>query len=214
MAYIIRLLQFQYQPQRPASYSPLVSYPQLHPCMIRWVSIPAVWKRSAPGNVQKWHRLEWPDKLRPWWEQWKDNLINKEKVGIKCCYAPPGFWRIIKTELHNFSDASTSRYGQCSFLRLRNEDGDVHCAQVKGNNHSQVRTNSGFCTVSSSLARSLDVPILRSFSGLTPWWFWDTSTIKHANSTQLWPTGCRRCISTLLLNNGDILTLQTMHREA
>lgn len=30
----------------------------------------------------------------------------------------------------NFSDASTHGYGQCFYLRLRNEDGNVHCALV------------------------------------------------------------------------------------
>lgn len=35
-------------------------------------------------------------------------------------------------ELHHFSDASTYGYGQCSYLRLCNEDGNVHCVLVMG----------------------------------------------------------------------------------
>lgn len=76
-----------------------------------------------------------PDQLRPRWEQWKDDLVNLEKVSIKRCYSPPGFVKIIKTELHHFSDASTSGYGQCSYVRLKNENGDVHCALVMGKSH-------------------------------------------------------------------------------
>lgn len=39
-----------------------------------------------------------PNQLRQRWEQWKDDLLNLEKVSIKCCYAPPGFGKIITTE--------------------------------------------------------------------------------------------------------------------
>ncbi|KAK0130929.1 hypothetical protein N1851_034390 [Merluccius polli] len=71
-----------------------------------------------------------PTKLQPRWEQWKDDLINLEKISIKRCYAPPGFGKIIKTELHHYSDASTSGYGQCSYIRVKNEAEDIHCALI------------------------------------------------------------------------------------
>ena len=35
-------------------------------------------------------------------------------------------------ELHNFSDASTEGYGQCSYLRLVDKDNQVHCSLVMG----------------------------------------------------------------------------------
>lgn len=35
-------------------------------------------------------------------------------------------------ELHHFSDASQSGYGQCSYLRLTNENDQVHCSLVMG----------------------------------------------------------------------------------
>lgn len=37
-----------------------------------------------------------------------------------------------KTELHHFSDASNKGYGQCSYLRLTNEQGQIHCSFVIG----------------------------------------------------------------------------------
>ena len=73
-----------------------------------------------------------PDRLRPRWEQWKEDLVHLEKVSIKRCYAPPRFGNIVKTELHHFSDASINGYGQCTYMRLINENGDIHCALVMG----------------------------------------------------------------------------------
>ncbi len=35
-------------------------------------------------------------------------------------------------ELHHFSDASLEGYGQCSYIRLVNEDDKVHCSFVVG----------------------------------------------------------------------------------
>ncbi len=39
-----------------------------------------------------------------------------------------GLGKITKREIHNFSDASMRGYGQCSYLRLGNEQGDIHCS--------------------------------------------------------------------------------------
>lgn len=38
------------------------------------------------------------------------------------------FGEVRSIELHNFSDASTSGYGQCSYLRMMNSRGKIHCA--------------------------------------------------------------------------------------
>ncbi|XP_039546986.1 uncharacterized protein LOC120492801 [Pimephales promelas] len=69
-----------------------------------------------------------PDSLRPRWEHWKADLANLEKIEVPRCIVPAGFQRITKREIHHFSDASTKGYGQCSYLRLENEQGDVHCS--------------------------------------------------------------------------------------
>lgn len=72
------------------------------------------------------------DELQPKWEGWKNDLVHLETVNIPRSYAPADFGRVTKTEIHDFSDASTSGYGQCSYLRLKNEEGDIHCALVIG----------------------------------------------------------------------------------
>ena len=47
-------------------------------------------------------------------------------------YRPDKFGKVVRYELHHFSDASSTGYGQCSYLRLINEKGNVHCALVMG----------------------------------------------------------------------------------
>ena len=68
--------------------------------------------------------------LKPRWEQWLDQLWQLEQLQIPRCYHPAGFGKAVEVELHHFSDASTSGYGQCSYLRLVNQEGDVHCCLV------------------------------------------------------------------------------------
>lgn len=58
--------------------------------------------------------------------------MNLEKINIPHCYVPANFGNVIKRELHHFSDASNSRYGQCSYLRVTNEEGNIHCAMIIG----------------------------------------------------------------------------------
>ncbi|XP_065097354.2 uncharacterized protein [Paramisgurnus dabryanus] len=72
------------------------------------------------------------DELRPKWEQWRSDLAQLDHFTISRTYSPAGFGRVSKTELHHFSDASMKGYGQCSYLRLQNEEGDIHCALVVG----------------------------------------------------------------------------------
>lgn len=70
------------------------------------------------------------DELKPRWERWKTDLINLKEVEIPRSYAPCSFGKAVKVQLHHFSDASTCGYGQCSYVRLCNKEGDVHCALV------------------------------------------------------------------------------------
>lgn len=48
---------------------------------------------------------------------------------------PPDFGKLKEVELHHFSDASSSRYGQCSYLRLTNERDDVHVTLSMAKSH-------------------------------------------------------------------------------
>ena len=55
-----------------------------------------------------------------------------ENIDIQRCYKPTGFGYIVEYTLHHFSDASETGYGQASYLRMINKNGDVHCCFIFG----------------------------------------------------------------------------------
>ncbi|XP_077954078.1 uncharacterized protein LOC144391329 [Gasterosteus aculeatus] len=71
-----------------------------------------------------------PEDLSRRWESWKSDLQRLKEVSIPRCYQPQGFCKTVTRELHHFSDASNIGYGSCSYLRSKNEDGEVHCSLV------------------------------------------------------------------------------------
>ncbi|XP_043088736.1 LOW QUALITY PROTEIN: uncharacterized protein LOC122334940 [Puntigrus tetrazona] len=73
-----------------------------------------------------------PKELQSSWEHWKADLVNLEKICISRCYVPANFGKVVKRELHHFSDTSNSGYGQCTYLRSISEEGNIHCALVIG----------------------------------------------------------------------------------
>lgn len=58
--------------------------------------------------------------------------MKLEGIQIARCYQPADFGKVTTAELHHFSDASTTGYGQCTYPRLMNERGDVHCTFLLG----------------------------------------------------------------------------------
>ena len=46
------------------------------------------------------------------------------------CFKPYDFGKVATVQLYHFSDASTVGYGQCTYLRLVNADGRIHCCLV------------------------------------------------------------------------------------
>ncbi|XP_073718035.1 uncharacterized protein [Misgurnus anguillicaudatus] len=78
--------------------------------------------------------IEWddpiPEYLRSRWEEWKNDLQNLKEVTIPRCYHPRNFGKIVRVELHHFSDASTTGYGACSYLRYQNDRNEIHCSFV------------------------------------------------------------------------------------
>lgn len=63
------------------------------------------------------------------WKAWLCDLENLPKVQIQRCLILENFGAVKKIELHDFSDASSSGYGQCSYIRVVTSD-KVHCALV------------------------------------------------------------------------------------
>ena len=79
-------------------------------------------------------KLAWDDPadadMKARWEHWCQDLINLKGILIRRCYHPLRFGKITKAELHHFSDASVTAYGQCSYLRLMNRKGEISCHLV------------------------------------------------------------------------------------
>ncbi|XP_064630374.1 uncharacterized protein LOC135489117 [Lineus longissimus] len=69
-----------------------------------------------------------PNELRPKWEGWRRGLVSLATIKIPRCFKPTDFGPIKQMELHHFSDASLTGYGQCSYLRLVDEIERVHCS--------------------------------------------------------------------------------------
>ena len=67
-----------------------------------------------------------PEEVHARWQRWCEDLSNLKDIAVTRCVKPTGFTPT-KFELHHFSDASTTGYGQCSYLRCVDDQGHVHC---------------------------------------------------------------------------------------
>jgi hypothetical protein len=71
-----------------------------------------------------------PEELERKWIKWKTDLVALKDVKIPRCYKPVDFGKVVEAELHHFSDASSTGYGQCSYIRQVDDQDQVHCALV------------------------------------------------------------------------------------
>ncbi|KAK7104060.1 uncharacterized protein [Littorina saxatilis] len=71
-----------------------------------------------------------PIELQSAWNTWKEDMDQLKLVSIPRCYYPANFGSITNVQLHHFSDASTTGYGMCTYLRLVNAEGQTHCSLV------------------------------------------------------------------------------------
>lgn len=71
-----------------------------------------------------------PEPLLRQWINWKNALSSLSTLEIPrwCHLEAPGNVRSV--ELHHFSDASSVGYGQCSYLRIVDIHGEIHCTLV------------------------------------------------------------------------------------
>ena len=81
-------------------------------------------------------KLDWdspiPEDLKSKWEKWRTEVLDLEKIEVSRCYKPNDFGTVKAVELHHFSDASVGGYGQCSYVRLVNQQDKTHCSFVMG----------------------------------------------------------------------------------
>ena len=73
-----------------------------------------------------------PDAVGTKWENWCQSLEHLRLLNIERCVKPANFGKVETSEIHHFSDASSSGYGQCSYLRLTNQSGQTHCSLLMG----------------------------------------------------------------------------------
>ncbi|XP_050390455.1 uncharacterized protein LOC126809746 [Patella vulgata] len=71
-----------------------------------------------------------PEDLLPRWQRWRDELFKIETLKIDRCFKPDGFGTVVSVGIHNFSDASTFGYGECSYLRLVDANQRVYVSLV------------------------------------------------------------------------------------
>ena len=65
-------------------------------------------------------------------EAWKRELYDLEKLSLERCIKPSNFRKIVNISLNNFSDASEIGYGQYSYLRVVDENENIHCSLIMG----------------------------------------------------------------------------------
>ena len=73
-----------------------------------------------------------PEGVKIRWQRWRDKLPLLEAIEVQRCFKPEQFGAVTDASLHHFSDASEIGYGQVSYLRLQNENDEVHCSLVIG----------------------------------------------------------------------------------
>ena len=81
-------------------------------------------------------KLSWDDEIgeefRVRWENWRSQLPALEQFSMERCCKPVNFGTVVSRQIHSFSDACATGYGQVSYLRMENERGDIHCAFLMG----------------------------------------------------------------------------------
>ena len=68
--------------------------------------------------------------LKDRWNKWLSDLNNLKIIQVPRNLYPSDFDDVIRYEIHNFSDASTSGYGCCSYLRVICGNGRIYCSLI------------------------------------------------------------------------------------
>lgn len=72
------------------------------------------------------------EEFRERWENWRSQLSTLERFCMDHCIKPVDFGTVVSRQLHSFSDACSSGYGQVTYLRIENDKGDLHCSFLMG----------------------------------------------------------------------------------
>ena len=107
-------------------------------------------------------------------------MLHLDSFSIPRCYPPQSFGTLYSAQLHHFADASNDGYGCVSYLRLKNQAGQIHCSFVFGKDRvAPLKQLTIPCMelaaavltviVEVQLQRELDLPLEQSV-------FWSDST--------------------------------------
>ncbi|CAB4015368.1 Hypothetical predicted protein, partial [Paramuricea clavata] len=66
------------------------------------------------------------------WKNWQEEVPKIEQLRVPRCFKPPEFGEIASSQLHHSPDASQRGYGAVSYLRLTNQNAQIHCSFVMG----------------------------------------------------------------------------------
>ena len=73
-------------------------------------------------------KLSWDDEIseefRLRWEKWRSQFPALEQFSMERCLKPKNFGTVVSRQIHSFSDASSTGYGQVTYLRMENERGE------------------------------------------------------------------------------------------
>ena len=72
------------------------------------------------------------EEYRVRWDNWNCQLPSLERFSMERCLKPANFGTVVSRQIHNFSDASSTGYGQVTYLRIENERGRIHCTFLMG----------------------------------------------------------------------------------
>ena len=73
-----------------------------------------------------------PEELMCQWQSWRNALVDLENVSVPRFYHSKDFGRVVRSEIHSFSDASKDGIGVATYLRQINESGNVSVAFLFG----------------------------------------------------------------------------------
>ena len=76
--------------------------------------------------------MEVNDGVKKEWNKFITRLKHVDELYVRRCIRPDNFWKISKVSIHHFSDASEQGYGQCSYIRMVDEKGRIHCTLLLG----------------------------------------------------------------------------------
>ena len=72
------------------------------------------------------------DDVKKEWNKFITRLKHVDELYVRRCIRPDDFWKISDISMHHFSDASEQGYGQCSYIRMVDEEGQIHCSLLLG----------------------------------------------------------------------------------